>query len=247
MRYFIDITYDGTAYHGWQIQKNALSVQQIVNESLTLILEEKINTIGSGRTDTQVHAFQQIAHFDTQKPVKTERLKDKLNSYLPKDIAVNHIRKVNSDVHARYDASLRCYEYMIIQKKDPFYVKRAYYYRRILNLDKMNSAAELLKTSNDFQSFSRVKTEVNHFKCKVKEAHWTKINELVIFSICADRFLRGMVRALVGTMLDIGTDKITISDFEKILKYRDRKKAGRAVPAYGLYLKSVTYPDHIYQ
>ena len=247
MRYLIELMYEGTAYHGWQIQKNALSVQQILNEALSLILEEKIETTGSGRTDTQVHALQQIAHFDLNRYVKPDKIIKKLNSYLPKDIAVNKIWEVGPEVHARFDAIQRCYQYKITTVKNPFLVNRAYYYRKSVDLEKMNQAAEIIKTTRDFQSFSRVKTEVNHFICRVTDSHWEKEDEMIIFSVCADRFLRGMVRTLVGTMLDIGIGKTSLAGFRKIILKKDRRAAGRAVPAFGLYLKSVRYPDHIYR
>lgn len=238
--------YEGTAYHGWQIQKNALSVQQIVNEALSVILNEKIETIGSGRTDTRVHALQQIAHFDVSRGIHPDKIIEKLNSYLPRDIAVNKIWAVGSEEHARFDAISRCYEYKITRKKNPFLVHKAYYFRKKIDLRKMNQAADILKKTRDFQSFSRVKTEVNHFICEVSLAVWEKADEMLIFSICADRFLRGMVRALVGTMLDVGMGNTTMNEFNRILQKKDRKAAGRAVPAHGLYLKSVRYPDHVY-
>ncbi len=246
VRYFIDLTYDGSGYHGWQSQKNAVSVQDTLNKALSLILGENIETVGSGRTDTQVHAIQQIAHFEVSRSVHLDKITGKLNSYLPKDIAVNMIWKVGPEVHARFDAISRCYEYKITQEKNPFLVHEAYYFRSKIDLKKMNQAAGILKDTRDFQSFSRVKTEVNHFICEVSLAVWEKVDGMIIFSICADRFLRGMVRSLAGTMLDVGTGKTSISEFNTIIQKKDRKAAGRAVPAHGLYLKSVRYPDHIY-
>lgn len=246
LRYFIDLAYDGTRYHGWQSQKNAISVQDTLNEALGLLLGEAIETVGSGRTDTQVHALQQIAHFDITKRIHPEKIRDKLNSYLPRDISIQRIWEVEPSVHARFDAIRRCYEYKITTIKDPFLIQKAYYFRKKIDLDLMNQAAEILKSTHDFQSFSRVKTEVNHFICEVSSSVWEKVDEMIIFSVCADRFLRGMVRALVGTMLDIGTGKTTIPEFKQIIQKKDRKAAGRAVPSHGLYLKSVSYPDHIY-
>jgi tRNA pseudouridine38-40 synthase len=245
-RYFIDLAYDGTRFHGWQSQKNALSVQDTLNRALSLLLDEKVETVGSGRTDTKVHALQQVAHFDVGKKILPEKIRDKLNSFLPADIVIHHIWEVDAGRHARFDAVRRCYEYRITRVKDPFQVHKAYYFRKIIDLDLMNQAANILMNTRDFQSFSRVKTEVNHFFCEVYEAIWEKAGEMIIFSICADRFLRGMVRALVGTMMDVGTGKTGMTEFRQIIRKKDRKAAGHAVPAHGLYLKSVSYPDMIY-
>lgn len=246
VRYFIDLAYDGTRYHGWQTQKNASSVQETLDQALCLILGETVETVGSGRTDTRVHALQQVAHFDVSRKIQAEKIRDRLNSYLPGDIAIRHIWEVKPDAHARFDAVRRCYEYRISRIKDPFLIQRAFYFRSKIDLERMNEAAGILINTRNFQSFSRVKTEVNHFICEVYDAVWEKAGEMIIFSICADRFLRGMVRALVGTMLDIGTGKTGIDDLNKIILQRDRKAAGRAVPAHGLYLKSVRYPEEIY-
>jgi tRNA pseudouridine38-40 synthase len=239
--------YDGSAYHGWQSQKNALSVQDVLDKTLTTLLGYPIETVGSGRTDTEVHALQQIAHFDVSRPIHTVKIKDKLNSFLPRDIAIRRIWEVAADHHARFDAIRRCYEYRITTVKDPFLIRKACYFRKEVNLDILNEAASIILTTKDFQSFSRVKTEVNHFICQVYSAVWEKVDEMIIFSICADRFLRGMVRALTGTMLDAGTGKISIENFCEIIRKKDRRSAGRSVPAHGLYLKSVRYPDQIYE
>jgi tRNA pseudouridine38-40 synthase len=212
-----------------------------------MLLRENIETVGSGRTDTHVHALQQIAHFDTYGKIDPVKIKNRLNNYLSRDIAVKQIWEVESDDHARFDAIQRCYEYKITTVKNPFLIYKAYDYRKKVDLGKMNRAAKIIQTTRDFQSFSRVKTEVNHFLCHVSYAHWEKVDELIIFSVCADRFLRGMVRSLVGTMLDIGTELISLSEFKEIIREKDRRAAGRAVPANGLYLKSVRYPEHIYK
>ncbi len=246
MRYFIELTYEGTAYHGWQVQKNASSVQEILNESLSTILGEKIEVTGSGRTDTGVHALQQVAHFDTEGKFREERLVFKLNSFLPRDIAVRSIRKVVPEAHARYDAVSRGYEYRITRIKDPFLVRQAFYYRKELDLQEMNKVCDVLKTIDDFKSFSKVKTDVNHYRCKVGNAGWKKTDSGIFFTIEADRFLRGMVRALVGTMISIGEGKLDRENFEHIIASGDRKKAGASVPAHGLYLSQVAYPESIY-
>lgn len=247
MRYFIDLMYDGSAYHGWQSQKNALSVQDVVEDAMEKILGLHVETVGSGRTDTGVHALQQIAHFDVSAPFDPPRIRNKLNSFLPRDIAIRKIWKVPPGSHARFDAVRRCYEYRIVTEKDPFLIQNAYYFRRPVDLDRMNEATELILTARNFQSFSRVKTEVNHFICHVFDAVWEKAGEMIIFSVCADRFLRGMVRALAGTLFDVGTGKISVDGFGEIIGKKDRKAAGRSLPAHGLYLKSVSYPDQIYE
>jgi tRNA pseudouridine38-40 synthase len=247
VRYFIDLMYDGTAYHGWQSQKNALSVQDVLDDALSLLLGSRTETVGSGRTDTEVHALQQIAHFDVVRPINPGKILDKLNSYLPRDIAIRRIWEVSPDNHARFDAIRRCYEYRITTVKNPFLIRKAYYFRKEVDLSVLNEVAAITETTKDFQSFSRVRTEVNHFICQVYSASWEKVDEMIIFSVCADRFLRGMVRALTGTMLDVGTGKITVDEYREIIRKKDRKSAGRSVPAHGLFLKSVRYPDKVYQ
>lgn len=239
--------YDGTAYHGWQSQKNALSVQDVLDEALSLLLGSRTETTGSGRTDTEVHALQQVAHFDVARPINPGRIRERLNSYLPKDIAIRRIWEVSPEKHARFDAIRRCYEYRITTIKDPFLIGKAYYFRKEVDLAVLNEVAAITRSTKDFQSFSRVRTEVNHFICRVYSAVWEKVDEMIIFSVCADRFLRGMVRALTGTMLDVGTGKITVDEYREIIRRKDRKSAGRSVPAHGLYLKSVSYPDQVYQ
>ncbi|MGL1887312.1 MAG: tRNA pseudouridine(38-40) synthase TruA [Reichenbachiella sp.] len=246
MRYFLDISYDGTAYHGWQIQNNADTVQQTLNEALSMILRQKITTIGSGRTDTGVHALNQVVHFDLSPDIKTSELCFKLNSLLPKDISANDLRRVQDDANTRFSAVSRSYLYRINQRKSPFKVLRAYFYRPTLDLGLMNESCELIKRWIDFEAFSKVQTEVNHFNCEIFEAYWENSNDEIHFHVCANRFLRGMIRALVGTMLLIGERKIDLKQFEAILESRDRTEAGRSVPAHGLYLKDIIYPTNIY-
>jgi tRNA pseudouridine38-40 synthase len=210
------------------------------------MLGEKIETTGSGRTDTGVHALSQFAHFDYRKALNTRDLVYKLNSLLPEDIAVKLIRPVVEKAHARFDAIGRTYIYKITRQKDPFLINRAYYFRGNLDLDSMNTGAELLKTYSDFESFSKVKTEVNNFNCSISLAEWSDNGSELIFTISSDRFLRGMVRAIVGTLLDIGQGKLQTEELKSIIESKDRKKAGRAVPAHGLYLSKVIYPENIY-
>lgn len=246
MRYFLDISYFGTNYHGWQIQNNASTVQAEIEDALTKLLGSPTPVMGSGRTDTGVHAKQQIAHFDTEKELDTLQFMFKLNSFLSSDIAINGLCEVNTEAHTRFDALERSYEYFIHTHKNPFKQQLSYYFPKPLAIDKMNEAATKLIGTHDFESFSKVKTEVNNFLCSVKEARWQMENDSLVFRVTANRFLRGMVRALVGTLLEVGLGKLSTEDFVKIIEMKDRKAAGRAVPAHGLFLSKITYPDSVY-
>ena len=245
-RYFLDIAYNGTAYHGWQIQDNAHTVQQELETCLGTILRQPVAIMGSGRTDTGVHARQQIVHFDWAGELGGAQLVYKLNSFLPPDISVAGLRKVGEEAHARFDATERSYEYLLHQAKSPFLENLSYYFSRPLDVDLMNKAAEKLLGEQDFESFSRVKTEVNTFICTIKEARWEKLNDSLVFHVTANRFLRGMVRALVGTLIEVGLGKLSVADFVSIIESKDRRSAGRAVPPHGLYLTRVVYPDSVY-
>lgn len=246
MRYFIELSYNGTNYRGWQIQRNARSVQAELNECISLILGEGIETTGSGRTDAGVHALQQFAHFDYAGSIDRDQLTYKLNRFLPPDISIIHIHKVRDDAHARFTAIQRGYQYIITSEKDPFRQNLVYYSNITLDVPFMNKAARILKRWRDFQSFSKVKTDVNHFNCNIVNAGWTVNGKTLVFEIMADRFLRGMVRSIVGTMLEIGQHRLDLDDLKRILKSRDRKKGGRSVPAHGLYLSMVRYPEEIF-
>ncbi len=246
MRYFFEITYHGKQYHGWQSQSNAMGVQQIVEDALSKLLREKISIVGSGRTDTGVHCAQQFFHADIEKPFDPDNLIIRLNSFLPRDVAVRSLRKVNSSASARYDAAKRTYQYHITLAKDPLQVGLAFYFYKALHVPTLQRAAALLIGTHDFECFSKVKTDVNHFMCNVKEARWKQKGDQLVFTITANRFLRGMVRAVVGTLLDVGTGKISVEDVKSLLKSKDRKKAGMNVPPEGLYLMSVTYPKSVY-
>lgn len=246
MRYFIDISYDGTNYHGWQIQNNAKTVQGVLNEALSTILRAEISTIGSGRTDTGVHAMMQMVHFDYDAEIDSNQLIAKLNSLLPQDISVNEIKKVKEDVSARFEATSRAYIYKIHQRKNPFRQGLSYHFHQPLDLDQMNACCEQIKNWTDFEAMSKVKTEVNNFNCEIFSAFWEKQNDEILFHVSANRFLRGMVRALVGTLLEVGQGRMTIEEFKEVLESRDRKKAGRSVPAHGLYLRDIIYPENIY-
>ena len=241
MRYFIKLAYNGTNYHGWQYQPNASSVQETMNKAVSTILNTEINVMGAGRTDTGVHAKEMYAHFDFKKSFEIESVIHKLNSFLPKDITVYDIIPVPAAAHTRFDAVKRTYEYHINTFKDSFLQEQSWYFHQHLDIDLMNQAAQLLFDHTDFQCFSKVNTDVNTFDCTVFEAHWSKENEKLIFTISANRFLRNMVRAIVGTLINIGLHKISLADFDAIIISKNRDKAGFSVPAHGLYLTKIEY------
>jgi len=241
MRYFIQFAYNGTHYHGWQIQPNASSVQETLNKAFSVLLNESISIMGAGRTDTGVHASEMYGHFDTEKNLDIPVLIHKLNSYLPKDIAIFNIILVHDDAHCRFDATKRTYEYHINTAKNPFLQELSWYVTQKLDIALMNEAAQLLLKHTDFQCFSKVNTDVNTFDCTIFEAYWKQENEKLIFTISANRFLRNMVRAIVGTLINIGLKKITLADFENIIASKSREKAGFSVPPHGLYLTNIYY------
>jgi tRNA pseudouridine38-40 synthase len=246
MRYFLDISYRGTSFSGWQSQKNARSVQEEIEKSLKLLFRQEISILGSGRTDAGVHAFQQIAHFDSDEIKDISLIKHKLNAMLDSDISINKLFPVKEEKHARFDAIARTYIYLIHQHKNPFKKDLSYFFSPQIDVELINRASEIIRGHQNFECFSKVHTEVNHFNCDIYEAHWMEDAGEHVFRIKANRFLRGMVRAVVGTLLDIGLKKITLEDLKKILDSKDRSKAGRAVPPDGLYLTKVDYPDTIY-
>lgn len=244
MRYFIRFSYNGTNYHGWQYQPNAVSVQQILNKAMSTILHSEIDVMGAGRTDSGVHAKEMFAHFDSEKDFEMESTIHKLNSYLPKDIAVFDLFPVHEEAHARFDAKQRTYEYHIHTFKNVFLPDLSWYCHHELDIELMNAAAQELLQYNDFQCFSKVNTDVNTFNCKITEAFWKTGNNSLVFTISADRFLRNMVRAIVGTLINVGLHKITLADFTAIIESKNRSEAGFSVPAQGLYLTGITY-DYI--
>jgi tRNA pseudouridine38-40 synthase len=219
-------------------------VQEILNKSLSVVLNSDINITGAGRTDTGVHAKEMFAHFDFETPISISSLVHKLNSYLPKDIVIYDIFPVQDDAHARFDAKKRTYEYHVNTFKDVFSQNESWYFHQELNVDLMNKASKLLFDHTDFQCFSKVNTDVNTFDCTIFEAYWTRENDNLVFTISANRFLRNMVRAIVGTLVNVGLHKITLEDFNKIIKSKNREKAGFSVPAHGLYLTKIEY-DYI--
>lgn len=241
MRYFIKLAYNGTQYHGWQIQPNAASVQETMNKAFSVILNSEISLMGAGRTDTGVHAKEMYAHFDLEKPFDIPVTIHKLNSFLPKDIVIYSVFPVADDAHTRFDATRRTYEYHINTFKDAFLQEQSWYFHQKLDLDLMNKAASLLLKHTDFQCFSKVNTDVNTFDCTIFEAQWKQENDKLIFTISANRFLRNMVRSIVGTLINIGLHKITLADFETIIESKNRERAGFSVPAHGLYLTKIEY------
>lgn len=246
MRYFVDLAYNGTNFHGWQIQPNAVTVQEKVNNALSLLLKQNINCMGAGRTDTGVHATKMIAHFDADIPFDRDDLKFKLNSFLPKDIAIRDIKSVHPKAHARFDAIQRTYIYKISQSKDPFNQDKAYHFPLPLEVKIMNEASKILFEYNDFECFSRSHSDVKTFLCDIKYAEWTFSENTLEFKISANRFLRNMVRAIVGTMIDIGAKKISLDAFHQIIQSKDRSLAGASAPAHGLYLTDILYPNSIF-
>lgn len=223
-----------------------MGVQDVVEEVFEKLFRQKIGIVGSGRTDTGVHCVKQYFHADLEGELNYPQTLVRLNSFLPKTISINSIRKVRPDAHARYDANERTYEYKITRVKNPFLQGYAYHYFKPLNIANLNEAAALLVGEQDFQAFSKVKTDVNHFICDLKKAKWNQKGDLLVFTIVANRFLRGMVRAIVGSLLDVGTGKTSIKQFQKIIKEKDRRGAGMNVPAEGLYLMDVKYPKRIF-
>ena len=246
-RYFLYLAYDGTAYHGWQIQPNGLSVQEQLMKALSTLLRHPVEVTGAGRTDAGVHARLMVAHFDTDQPVEPLRLTDKLNRILPPDIAIYKVVSVQPQAHARFDATYRTYEYYITTAKSPF--QRHYSYRlfHTPDFERMNQAAALLLTHTDFTSFSKLHTDVKTNNCRVMQARWDQVDATTWrFTIQADRFLRNMVRAVVGTFLQVGQGKLTVEGFNAIILQRNRCSAGTSVPGEALFLVDIGYPSHLF-
>jgi tRNA pseudouridine38-40 synthase len=240
MRFFIELSYKGTNYHGWQMQPNANSVQAEINKALSTLLNTKIEVTGAGRTDTGVHAKQMFAHFDYQQALDGLELVSKLNGFLPKDITIHNINTVTDNANCRFDALSRTYHYNIIQQKDPFNTT-AYLLYKNLDVDAMNSACKHLLGKQDFTSFSKVNTQTFTNNCNVMLANWAQKEGELIFTIKADRFLRNMVRAIVGTLLAVGEGKIKPEQVKEIIAKKDRGEAGTSVPAHALFLSSIEY------
>lgn len=242
-RYFLNIAFRGAVYHGWQRQKNHVTVQQVMEDRLSTLLQEKMKVIGCGRTDSRVHAKNYYLHFDTSHDLENRFLR-KLNSLLPGDIWAKEIFAAkHKELSARFDAISRTYEYWICTIKDPFYIDLATYFYQPMDLELMNRACGYLMKFEHFESFSKLNKDLNNYRCEVYEASWDRrTGELLCFRITANRFVRSMVRLIVGTMADLGTGKISLEEFRKTLEKRDRKLSGKAAPPDGLYLTDVEYP-----
>lgn len=245
MRYFIELSYNGKAYHGWQIQPNAITVQEVVETGMTTLLGTPISIMGAGRTDAGVHATQMFAHFDTDTVFDTTKFVFKLNSFLPADIAIRDIFEVKPDVHARFHALSRAYVYRVAVTKNVFNVDNCFYVKHDLDVEKMNAAAKILFDYKDFQCFSKTHTDVKTYNCDIMQAEWIVKDDELHFVIKANRFLRNMVRAIVGTMINIGLGKMEVEELHNIIKSKNRSEAGFSVPAHGLYLTNIEYPKEI--
>ena len=247
MRYFLKLAYNGEQYFGWQIQANAVSVQEVLTKALSLLLKENIDLTGAGRTDTGVHAREFYAHFDSvqfEMNTKSEFIQ-RLNSFLPSDIVIYDILSVQESAHARFDALSRTYKYYVTSQKDPFSVSFAHRVYCSLDIKNMNICCQKLLEYSDFTSFSKVHTQTKTNNCRITHASWTSSKKgILIFEITADRFLRNMVRAIVGTLLDVGRGKMTVEQFCNIIEQKDRSAAGTSVPAKALFLEKISYPEN---
>lgn len=243
MRYFIELSYNGKNYHGWQIQPDAISVQEEINKAVSTVLQKVIYVVGAGRTDTGVHAEQMFAHFDFEKKLNNEYIY-KFNSVLPEDIVVFNLQQVADEKHARFDALSRSYEYRIWLGRNPFLLEGSWQlHHQKLEISEMNEAAMLLLEYENFQAFSKVKTEVKTFNCRITNAAWRQEGNLLIFHISANRFLRNMVRAIVGTLVNVGSGKISVEEFRSVILSKNRSNAGLSVPAKGLFLTAIKYKN----
>lgn len=241
-RYFAELSYKGTRYHGWQVQPNALTVQELLEKALATALRREVSTTGSGRTDTGVHALQQFAHFDLEEEDPSGMLSN-VNALLPEDIAVRRFIRVHDGAHARFDAISRSYLYQMHFRKDPFLHRFSWRTAKDMDLERMNRGAELIRAHTDFGCFCKSHSGAATTLCRVTRAEWvTAGGDRLEFHITANRFLRGMVRAVVGTLLDLGRGKISLDGLKGILDQGDRRGAGEAVPPEGLYLSKVEYP-----
>ncbi|MFT3738972.1 MAG: tRNA pseudouridine(38-40) synthase TruA [Breznakibacter sp.] len=246
-RYFVELAYKGTQFHGWQVQPNAVSVQSVLEDAFGKALRSDVEIVGAGRTDAGVHALYYVAHFDLAVEITDSRkLIDKVNRILPRDVAVSTINQVPGEAHSRFHATWREYEYWVVLEKRPFLDGLTYRLWRKPDFDLMNQAANLLFLHTDFSSFSKLHTDVKTNNCKIYKAEWTSDGEKWIFTIRADRFLRNMVRAVVGTLLEVGYYKISLKEFETIIYAKDRCKAGVSVPPEALYLVDIAYPPDIF-
>lgn len=246
-RYFIYLAYNGANYCGWQIQPNGITVQQCLEEALATLFRQPVPVVGAGRTDAGVHARLMVAHFDAETEITDlPFLTEKLNRLLPKDIAVYQVRHVLPEAHARFDASSRTYCYYLTDRKDPFRHPFVWKLHGTLDLDAMNRACAALFDYTDFTSFSKLHTDAKTNNCRIDRAEWVCERTEWIFTIQADRFLRNMVRAIVGTLVEVGRGKLDVTDFRKIIEGKDRGLAGSSAPAHALFLEDITYPEQLF-
>lgn len=245
MRYFIEIAFHGAAYAGWQKQPYGITVQSVVEKALYTVFQNEVACVGAGRTDAGVHASFFIAHFDVEEDLDEGQFIFKMNQLLPHDVSVRDVYAVNADAHARFDAVSRTYEYYVTQQKDPFRLDRATYIKKLLSVDLMNQAAEVLMDFTNFKCFSKVHTQVHTYNCSIKKAFWEQKEHLLIFKIQADRFLRNMVRAIVGTLIEVGLRKRSIDELRQVIKSENRSEAGKSMPAHALFLTDIAYPEKI--
>lgn len=246
-RYFIELAYDGTNYHGWQIQPNGSSVQETLMKALATFLRQEVEVVGAGRTDAGVHARRMMAHFDIDRELDGAQVTDKLNRLLPPDISVYRVVPVKPDAHVRFDATYRKYQYHVTTCKDPFSRQYAWRLFHPLDFEKMNEAARTLFDYTDFTSFSKLHTDVKTNNCRIMHAEWTQVSDTEwVFTIQADRFLRNMVRAVVGTLVEVGRGKLSIDGFRRVIEQKDRCSAGSSVPGHALFLVDVGYPEELF-
>ena len=247
-RYFLKLSYKGSDYHGWQVQPNAVTVQEILNRDLSVVLGEEVRVTGCGRTDTGVHARVFYAHFDSGRTdlANNPKFLFSINGKLPHDISINEIRSVIPDAHTRFMAVSRTYKYYILRQKDVFEREFAHTLLGDLDVESMQEAADILREYTDFTSFSKLDTDVKTNDCKISEAFWEITENRVVFTVTADRFLRNMVRAIVGTLLNVGFGKISPDEFRKIIECKNRSNAGASAPAKGLFLTDVVYPSELF-
>ncbi len=234
------LEYDGTGYSGWQIQKGQPSIQQELEQALSTVMKQKVRVTGAGRTDAGVHARNQVAHCDIPK-TDLYRLKQSLNGLLNSDITVKEVQAVKADFHARFDAGSRRYRYTIVMQRTALNRFYSWHMRHRLNLTLMQVAAEIIRSVEDFKSFCKVKSEVKHYRCQIFHSRWLKKDDLLIYEIEANRFLHGMVRAIVGSLVEVGRGKQSLSDFRQLIQSGDRTRVAATAPATGLVLEEITY------
>jgi tRNA pseudouridine38-40 synthase len=244
-RYFLEVAYIGTLYSGFQKQDNANSIQEEIEKAFAVYFRKPVNMTGSSRTDTGVHALQNFFHFDFDEIIPQKFLYN-INSILPMCIVVKNMYLMRSDAHCRFDAISREYRYYVYKKKNPFLQDRAYYFPYTVNLENLTEAAKIISGYTDFRSFSKRNTQVKSFECMIKKSEWEIKEDCLVYHVQANRFLRGMVRGLVGTMLQAGRQKISLEEFEKIIQNRDASKADFSVPGHGLFLVAVNYPNDFF-